>query len=78
MSETMCSPSLQWSPSPAAAQCKPGMAHCITADVFLEPSEHLPLFSEPTAAAPVSVLKCKLWETARENSCVCLMPFQCA
>lgn len=56
VSETMCSPSLQWSPSPAAAQCKP----------------------EPTAAAPVSVLKCKLWETARENSCVCLMPFQCA
>lgn len=76
MSETMCSPSLQWSPSPAAAQCKPGMAHCITADVFLEPSEQLPLL-EPTEP-PASVLKCKLWETARKNGCVCLMPFQCA
>lgn len=47
-------------------------------DVFLDPSEHLPVFSEPTAPAPVSHLNCKLWETEGKRGCGCLMPFQCA
>ncbi|TWW66786.1 complement component 7b [Takifugu flavidus] len=55
VSEVMCNPSLQWSPSPAGAQCK----------------------AEPTASAPPSILKCKLWETEGKKQCVCLMPFQC-
>lgn len=29
VSEIMCSPSLQWSPSPEGAQCKAGMVHWI-------------------------------------------------
>lgn len=32
MSELMCNPSLQWSPSPAGVHCKPGKMHLINID----------------------------------------------
>uniref|UniRef100_UPI003AB0E57B complement component 7b n=1 Tax=Centroberyx gerrardi TaxID=166262 RepID=UPI003AB0E57B len=62
VSETMCSPSLQWSPSPAGVRCR---------------SCFLLSLAAPTAPSPPSGLNCKPWETVGKTQCVCKMPNQC-
>lgn len=80
-SRITCSPSLQWSPSPAGARCKAGARRSARGAGGAETSRtecvDLSLSSGTTVSTPLSGLGCKLWETEGRAKCVCLMAFQC-